>query len=142
MKKTIEKIKDEYNFDQIKDKLDEEKMPPKLEFIFGWDNENFLNAINLTGLDDENNELVFLLYSEMIQNMMTESSLSINNKSGNIFYDNFNTSEKFYKFLLVQQDEIKQFILKCISYHHSCHWPMTYYHWLIEKHLQVPRKYH
>ena len=35
MKKTIEKIKDEYNFDQIKDKLDEEKMPPKLEFIFG-----------------------------------------------------------------------------------------------------------
>ena len=37
--KTVEEIKDKYNFDQIKDTFDEWKVSPQLEFFFGWDNE-------------------------------------------------------------------------------------------------------
>ena len=67
-------------------------MPPELEFFFGGDNENFLNACNLIGLDKDNNEFASFLCSDMGQNMMTDNNLSIYIESGNIFYDNFNTS--------------------------------------------------
>ena len=58
-KKTIEEIRDEYNFGQIKDIFDKEKVPPQLEFFFGGHNENFLNACSLIRLDEDNNEFVF-----------------------------------------------------------------------------------
>ena len=67
-------------------------MPPELEFFFGGDNENFLNACNLIELDKDNNEFASFLCSDMGQNMMTDNNLSIHIESGNIFYDNFNTS--------------------------------------------------
>ena len=40
-------------------------------------------------------------------------------QTGYIFYNDFNTKENFYNFLLAQQDELKQFIPKRISYHYS-----------------------
>ena len=49
---------------------------------------------------------------------MTNNSLSIHNESGDI-YDNFNTNENFYSFLLGQQDESKQVLPKRISYHYT-----------------------
>ena len=50
---------------------------------------------------------------------MTSNSLSIHIESGNIFYENFNTNENFYSFLLAQQDETKAIIPKRIAYHYS-----------------------
>ena len=50
---------------------------------------------------------------------MTNNSLSIHIESGDIFYDNFNTNENFYDFVLAQQDESKQVMPKRISYHYS-----------------------
>ena len=50
---------------------------------------------------------------------MTNNSLSIHIESGDIFCNDFNTKEKFYNFLLAQQDESKQFIPKRISYYYS-----------------------
>ena len=50
---------------------------------------------------------------------MTNNSLSIHIESGNILYQNFNTNENFYNFLLAQQDETKAIVLKRISYHNS-----------------------
>ena len=38
--KKIEEIKNEYNFDQIKDAFDEGKVPTQREFFFGRDNDN------------------------------------------------------------------------------------------------------
>ena len=108
--KTIKEIKNEYNFDQIKDTFDEGKVPTKLEFFFGGDNENFVNACNLIELDEDNNEYVSFHCSDMEQNMMTDNSLSIHIESRNIFHDNFNTNKNLYNFLLVQQDETKQLI--------------------------------
>ena len=84
-KKTIEEIKDEYNFDQIKDTFDEGKVPPQIEFFFGIDNENFVNACNLIELHEDNNEFVSFLSFHMVQNLMTDNSLSIHIERGNVF---------------------------------------------------------
>ena len=111
--KNIEDSKEEYNFEETKDHFDDGRVPPKLEFFFSGDNENFVNACNLIGLDQENNEFVSFCL-DMGQNMMTDSNLLIHIERGNIFNDNFNTNENFYNFLLVQQDKTKKFILKHI----------------------------
>ena len=50
---------------------------------------------------------------------MKNNSLTLHIESGNIFYQNFNTNENFYNFLLAQQDETKAIVLKRISYHNS-----------------------
>ena len=117
--KTIEEIKNEYNFDQIKDAFDEGKVPTQREFFFGRDNDNFVNASNLIELDEDNNEFVSFHCSDMEQNMMTDNSLSIHIESRNIFHDNFNTNKNLYNFLLVQQDETKTINSIGISYHDS-----------------------
>ena len=70
-------------------------------------------------LSENNNEFVSFLSSDMGQNIMTNNSLSIQIETGYIFYNDFNTKENFYNFLLAQQDELKQFIPKRISYHYS-----------------------
>ena len=90
-----------------------------LNFFFDGDNDNLLNACNLIGLNEDNNEFVSFLCSDMGQNILTNNSLSIHVERGNIFYDNFSTNENFYNFLLAQQDETKRFIPKRISYHRS-----------------------
>ena len=53
--KTIEQIKDEYNFDDIKDVFDEEQIPPQLEFFFGGENDNFVHACNFLSFNEDNN---------------------------------------------------------------------------------------
>ena len=55
----------------------------------------------------------------MGQNMMTDNNLSKHIESRNIFCDNFNRNESLDNFLLVKQNEIHQFIPKCILYHYS-----------------------
>ena len=49
---------------------------------------------------------------------MTNNSLSIHIKSGDIIYKNFNTNEKFYNFLMAQQNDQTANVPKRISYHH------------------------
>ena len=70
-------------------------------------------------LIEDKNEFVSFLRSDTSQNIMTNNSLSIHIESGDIFYDNFNTNENFYGFVLAQQDESKQVMPKRISYHYS-----------------------
>ena len=43
---------------------------------------------------------------------MVNNSFSIHIETGDIFYNDFNTKENLYNFLLTQQDESKQFIQK------------------------------
>ena len=50
---------------------------------------------------------------------MSSNSLLMRIESGYIFYNNFNTNENFYSFLLGQQGKSKQVILKRISFHYS-----------------------
>ena len=117
--KTLENIKEEYNFDEIKDVFDDTVVPYQLEFFYGGDNGNFIRACNFLSIDEDNNEFVSFLCSDRGQNIMTNNSLSIHIESGNIFYQIFNTNENFYIFLLAQQDETKRTIPKRRAYHHS-----------------------
>ena len=50
---------------------------------------------------------------------MTNNILSIHVESGNISYQNFNSSENFYSFPLPQQDETKSIVPKQVSYNYS-----------------------
>ena len=88
-------------------------------FFFGVENDNFVHACNFLLLNEDNNEFISFLCSDMGQNIMTNNSLSIHVESGDTFYNDFNTSENFYNFLLAQQHESKLFISKGISYHYS-----------------------
>ena len=119
--KIIEQIKDEYNFDDIKYAFDNGKVPPPLPawIFFGGGNKNFVNACNFLSLNEDNNEFISILCSDMGQNIMANNSFSIHVESGDIFYSDFNKKENFYNFLLAQQDEWKQIIPKRVSYHHS-----------------------
>ena len=117
--KAIQQIKDEYNFDDIKDAFDERKIPPTARIFFGGDNDNFVNVCNFLFLNEENKEFISFLCSDTGQNIMINKSLSINIESGDIFYNYFNTKKNFYNFLPAQEDESKQFILKRISYYYS-----------------------
>lgn len=47
---------------------------------------------------------------------MTSKTLSIHVETGDIFYENYNTGENFYNFLIAQQNEQTAFIPKKISY--------------------------
>ena len=51
--------------------------------------------------------------------VMVENKLSIHVESGDIFYENSNTGENFYNFLLVQQNDDAAFIPKKFSYRNS-----------------------
>ena len=50
---------------------------------------------------------------------MTENKLSIHVESGDIFYDNHNTDENFYSFLLSQQNDEAAYVPKKFSYKNS-----------------------
>ena len=52
--KTIEQIKEEYNFDEIKDAFDHAAVPAQLEFFFGGDNKNFVTASSFSSPNEEN----------------------------------------------------------------------------------------
>ena len=116
---SLENFKEEYNFEEIKDAFDEGSVPNQLDFFYGGQNENFTHAVNFLSLSNDNREFIAFLISDAGQNIMTNNSLSIHIESGNIFYQNFNTNENFYNFLLAQQDETKAIAPKRISYHNS-----------------------
>ena len=103
----------------MKDAFDEASVPYQLNFFQGGSNENFVQAYNLLSPNNVNRKFIDFLLSDTGQNIVTYNSLSIHVESGNIFYQNFNTNENFYSFLMTQQDETKTIIPKRISYHHS-----------------------
>ena len=70
-------------------------------------------------LNEGNNELIYFLWSDHEQNIMTNNNLSVHIESGNIFCQNFNTNKNFCSFLLAQQDKTKAIIRKRIAYHYS-----------------------
>ena len=47
---------------------------------------------------------------------MTSNKLSIHGDTVDIFYENHNTGESFYNFLIAQQNEQAAFIPKTLSY--------------------------
>ena len=68
--------------------------------------------------NNDNREFIAFLVSDECQNVMTNNNFSIHVESGNMFYQNFNTNENFYSFLIAQQDETTAIIPKRISYNY------------------------
>ena len=116
---TVENIKEEYNFEEIKDAFNEPSVPQNLEFLYSGDNYNFVQTCNFLSLNEDNNEFISFLCSDYGQNIMTNNSPSIHIESGNIFYQNFNTNKIFYSYLLAQQDEAKAIIPERVECHYS-----------------------
>ena len=59
------------------------------------------------------------MLSDLGRKTMTEIKLSIHVESDDIFYDNNNTDENFYSFLLSQKNEEAAYVLKIFSYKNS-----------------------
>ena len=91
--KTLENINEEYNFDEIKDAFDKAYVPSSLQFFYGGEDDKFIEACNFLSLNEDSNEFVSFLASDIGQNIMLNNSLSIRIETGNIFYQNFNTNE-------------------------------------------------
>ena len=56
------------------------------------------------------------MLSDLGRQTITQNKLSIHVESGDIFYDNHNTEENFYSFLLSQQNDEAAYVLKTFSY--------------------------
>ena len=115
----LEQIKEEYNFDEIKDAFDEAAVCHQLDFFYGGENSNFNQVNKFLLSSNKNREFIAFLLSDQGQNLMKNNSLSIHIESGDIFHQNFNTDGNFYNFILVQQDDQTALVLKRISHHHS-----------------------
>ena len=57
--------------------------------------------------------------SDLGRHVMTQNKLSIHVECRDIFYENYNTVENFYNFLLTQQNDNASFIPKIFSYRNS-----------------------
>ena len=119
--KNILEIKQEHEFNKIKDAFDEGTITLQLDFFCGGEHlpENFKHACNFLSLNDENIGFTDFLCSKRGENIKTNNSLSIYVEFRNIFYQNFNRNENFHSLLLVQQDETKSIVPKRISYSYS-----------------------
>ena len=87
--------------------FDEVSVHPQLDFFYGGSNKNFFQACNFLSPNNNIREFFAFFIFDIGQNMMTNNSLSIHIESRNIFYQNSNTNENFYSFLLAQQAEKK-----------------------------------
>ena len=92
-------------FKEIKEDFYEAAVPRQLDFFYGEENSNFNQVIKFLSPSNENREFITFLLSNQEQNLMANNSLSIHIESGDIFYENFNTGENFYNFILAQQDD-------------------------------------
>ena len=116
----FEKIIDEYNLPDLKDEMDETgKVPESIYFFYGGDSDEFVEALKFIGIQGQNREFATFLMSDKGRRVMTQNKLSIHVETGDIFYDNHNTEENFYNFLLSQQNDEAATIKKKFSYSNS-----------------------
>ena len=104
------------DIENIKDTMDESaQVPESIYFFYGGDSDEFVKALEFIGMSPVNREFSAFLLSDLGRKIMTQNKLSIHVESGDIFYDNHNTDENFYSFLLSQQNDEAAFIPKKIS---------------------------
>ena len=111
---------EECDIENIKDTMDESaQVPESIYFFYGGDSDEFVKALEFIGMSPVNREFSAFLLSDLGRKIMTQNKLSIHVESGDIFYDNHNTDENFYSFLLSQQNDKEAFIPKKLSYNNS-----------------------
>ena len=110
---------EEYEIEKIRDTMDETAQVPESIFFYGGESKQFVNALEFIGLSPINREFSAFLLSDLGRKTMTQNKLSIHAESGDIFYDNHNTGENFYNFLLSQQNDEAAYVPKKLSYKNS-----------------------
>ena len=109
------KFMEECDIENIKDTMDESVQVPKSIYFFcGGDSDEFIKTLEFIGLSSINREFSAFLLSDLGRKTMTQNKLSIHVESGDIFYDNHNTDENFYSFLLSQQNDEAAYVPKKI----------------------------
>ena len=113
----LQNVIEEYDISGMKEKMDETgQVPESIYFFYGGDSQNFVDALEFIGLSPINREFAAFLLSDLGRQTMTQNKLSIHVESGDIFYDNHNTEENFYSFLLSQQNDEAAYVPKRFSY--------------------------
>ena len=112
----LQKVIEEYNIPGMKDTMDETGQVPESIYFFYGDSQNFVDALEFIGFSPINREFAAFLLSDLGRQTMTQNKLSIHVESGDIFYDNHNTEENFYSFLLSQQNDEAAYVPKKFSY--------------------------
>ena len=115
----LQQIKQEYNFDDIRETFDEGIVHPKVDFFHGGDNDNFVHAIKFLSPSSDNREFIAFLLLDLGQKVMNSNSLSIHIESGDTFYQNFYTGGNFYNFLMAQKYDETAFVPQKNSYRNS-----------------------
>ena len=101
----------------MKDYMDETgQFLESIYFFNGGDSQQFVDALEFIGLSPINREFAAFLLSDLGRQKMTQNKLSIHVESGDIFYNNHNTDENFYSFLLSQQNDEAAYVPKKFSY--------------------------
>ena len=94
-------------------------MPDNIYSFYGRDSQQFVDALEFLGLGPINREFAAVLLSDLRRKTMTQNKLSIHVESGNIFYDNHNTEENFFIFLLFQQNDEAAYVPQKFSYNNT-----------------------
>ena len=116
----LKDIMDEYKINEIKDMMDETAhVPESIYFFYGGDSDQFVNVLEFLGHSPINREFGAFLLSDLDRQTMTQNKLSIHVELGEIFYDNHNTGENFYSFLLSQQNDEAAYVPKKFSCRNS-----------------------
>ena len=116
----LQKVIDEYDVPGMKETMDEtNKMPDNIYFFYGGDSQQFVDALEFLGLSPINREFAAFLLSDLRRKTMNQNKLSIHVESGDIFYDNHNTEENFYIFLLFQQNDEAAYVPQKFSYNNT-----------------------
>ena len=111
--KVLKGLMDQYNVEDIKDTMDKTgQVPESIYFFYDGKNENFVNALEFIGLSPINRVFAAFWLSDLGRQTMTQNKISIHVKSGDIFYNNHNTGENFYSFLLSQQNDEAAYVPK------------------------------
>ena len=112
----LKKVIEEYDIPGMKDTMDVTgEVPESIYFFYGGDSQNFVDALEFIGLSPINREFAAFLLSDLGRQVMTQNKLSIHVESGDTFYDNQNTEENFYSFLLSQQNDEAAYVPKNFS---------------------------
>ena len=118
-KQKDDKVNEEIDLTRLKDEIDVGEIPKEIEFYFDGKNYNFFLMCSWLGLNKDHESFIDFLSLDIGSQIFRENMLSIHTETGNIFYDNYNTNESIYSFLLNQQDKTKQVIHATLRYKDS-----------------------
>ena len=100
-KQDDEKYEEEVkNLTEILSKIGEDETPFEFEFFSGRKNEKFYDICRGLGLSSNNLEFLDFLQSDGCKKIFVLNKLKIHIETGNIYYDDNDTNESTFGFLL------------------------------------------